>query len=56
LDFNAANRSRPWQAGGATWSIAGTTRWELGKDVAVGLEGRKQPLGLEGQLVAYLYY
>jgi hypothetical protein len=46
----------PWQRGGSTWSLSGTTRWELGRDVALGLEGRKQPLGFEGQLVAYFYY
>jgi hypothetical protein len=46
----------PWQTGGSTWYIDGTTRWELGPDIAIGLQGKKQPLGLEGQLAAYLYY
>jgi hypothetical protein len=46
----------PWQTGDFTWYVEGTTRWELGKDIAVGLAGKKQPRGLEGQLAAYFYY
>jgi hypothetical protein len=39
-----------------TYRAETTLRWEFARDVAVGLEVRKQPLALDGMVAAYLYY
>jgi uncharacterized protein DUF4105 len=46
----------PWQAGKSTWMIEGVTRWELGRNVALGISAQKQPLDFNGQLMTNLYF
>jgi hypothetical protein len=40
----------------ATYSGESTVRWEIGHDVALGVEGRKFVHGEEGTLQAYIYF
>jgi hypothetical protein len=46
----------PAQEGRSTWEAQGTLRWSYARNGALSLEGRKQPLALEGQLSSYLYF
>ncbi|HEU4405078.1 MAG TPA: DUF4105 domain-containing protein [Polyangiaceae bacterium] len=46
----------PAQEPRSTWEAQGTLRWAYARDGALSLEGRKQPLALEGQLVSYFYF
>jgi hypothetical protein len=46
----------PWNATKTTWSLEMATRWQLGTNVALGIEGRYQPRAAEGQLAYYFYF
>lgn len=46
----------PAQEGRSTWEAQGTLRWSYARNGALSLEGRKQPLALEGQLTSYFYF
>jgi hypothetical protein len=46
----------PLASPSTTWLAESSARWQLGPNVAVGLDLRRQPLSTEGALSGFLYY
>jgi hypothetical protein len=46
----------PAQDPETTYELNATLRWQAFRDVALGIEGRRVPIGYEGQLLTFVYF